>query len=126
MQTPLRIVFKDTPNSPILEALVRSHVARIEKRHRNILSCRVVLEAPHKSAEGQKLPLGISVELTIPKHTLVAHEQQEHREVKNDHVAVVARAFDAIERQLEDETRIMRGDVKRHDRARDASTPNEA
>lgn len=120
MQTDLRITFRDIPASPRLEALVRRHLERIEKRHANIVACRVVLEAPHRSAEGQKPPLGISVEVAIPRRTLVAREKEEHREVKNDHIAVVTRAFDAIERQLEDEVRIMRGDVKHRERRQEA------
>jgi ribosome-associated translation inhibitor RaiA/cold shock CspA family protein len=101
MQTALQITFKDMDHSDALETIIRERARRMEKFHRRIISCRVVVEAPHRSAEGFKPPLGIAVEVKIPgQDTIVAKDAEERREVKGDHTAVVNRAFEAIERQL--------------------------
>jgi cold shock CspA family protein/ribosome-associated translation inhibitor RaiA len=115
MQTPLRIAFKDMPSSARLESLVRKRVERLDAHHAGIIGCRVVLETPHRSSEGHKTPLGLVVEVTIPRRLLIARERAAQREVKNDHLAVINRAFDAIERQLEDEVRQQRREVKHHE-----------
>ena len=39
---------------------------------------------------------GVAVEIDVPnKNTIVGHDEQERREMKNDHYAVVNRAFAA-------------------------------
>ena len=38
----------------------------VERFHPHIIGCRVVVEAPHRSAEGHNPPIGISVEVDVP------------------------------------------------------------
>ena len=66
MQKPLQITFKDLEHSDTLEALVRERVERLERFHPAIIGCRVVVETPHRSAEGTSPPLGLTVEVEIP------------------------------------------------------------
>lgn len=113
MQTEPQIVFKGLDRSDAMESRVRDRLARLDRFGR-LTSCRVVIEADHRSAEGFKPPVSIHVEVNIPKHTLVAKETESQRDAKGDGMAFVNRAFDAIQRQMEDEARIMRGDVKHH------------
>lgn len=113
----LQIVFKGMETSPAIEARIRERTARLERFHHRMISCRVVVEADHRSAEGFKPPVAVQVEVRIPKHTLIAKESESQRDMKNDALAFINRAFDVIQRQLEDEARIMRGDVKQHDQA---------
>lgn len=118
MEIPLQIVFKDIDSSDAIEERIRERVRRLERLHRNIVSCRVAFEALYRNAEGFRPPVAIQVELHIPKRTLVAKEVETQHDAKDDNLVVVNRAFYAVERRLEDEVRIMRGDVKRHERAR--------
>lgn len=120
MQSPLQVVFKGMESSDAIDARIRERAARLERFYRRLTSCRVVIEADHRSAEGFKPPIAIQIEAHIPKHTLIAKESQNQRDMKNDRLAFVNRAFDAIQRQLEDEAKIMRGDVKQHESARRA------
>jgi cold shock CspA family protein len=88
----------------------------LEHKHPNIIGCRVVVDVPHRSPESGKPPIGVAVEVDMPaKKMIVAREEQERREMKNDHYAVVNRAFAAAERQLDSITQIQRHEVKHHE-----------
>jgi ribosome-associated translation inhibitor RaiA/cold shock CspA family protein len=116
MDKPLQIVFKDTASSEFLEKLIRQRASRLERKHAHIIGCRVVVDVPHRSPESGKPPLSVAVEIDVPnKRTIVGKDEQERREMKNDHYAVVNRAFDAAERQLKSTTQILRHDVKHHE-----------
>lgn len=120
MDTPLRITFKDMDSSEFLERLIRERAGRLERFHGHIIDCRVVVEVPHRSPDSGKTPIGIAVEVHVPgKRTIVAREEEQRREMKNDHTAVVNRAFEAIERQLAELSDVQGGEVKAHASAGD-------
>ena len=82
MERALQIAFKNMSSSEFLEGFVRDRVDRLERFHPNITGARVVIEVPHRSAEGGKMPIGISVEVDIPGHnTIVAKGEQDKREI---------------------------------------------
>jgi ribosomal subunit interface protein len=119
MQRPLEIAFRDLDPSDFIRNLVEERVQRLEKFHPHIIGCRVVVEAPHRSAEGHNPPIGISVEVDVPaRPRLVAKDVEEQRSMKGDHLAAINRAFEAIERQLEELKNKQRGEVKHHENAR--------
>ena len=49
---------------------------------------------------------------------IVARDVEAQRAMKGDHLAAINRAFEAVERQLEDLKDKQRGEVKRHENAR--------
>jgi ribosome-associated translation inhibitor RaiA len=115
MERPLQIAFKNLSSSEFIEGLVRERVGRLERFHQNITGARVVIEVPHRSPEGGKLPIGISVEIDVPNHnTIIAKGEQDRREMKGDNSAIINRVFEAVERQLEQITAIRKGEVKNH------------
>ena len=119
MQRPLEIAFRDLDPSDFIRNLVEERVDRLERFHPHIIGCRVVIEAPHRSAEGHSPQIGISVEVDIPgRARIVAKDEEPQRDLKGDHLSAVNRAFEAIERQLEELGAKQRGDVKRHDSER--------
>jgi ribosomal subunit interface protein len=116
LESPLQITFKDMDSSDFLESLVRERAARLERFHPNIISCRVVLEVPHRSAESGKTAVGVLVEVKVPgRNTIVAKDAEERRELKNDHTAAINRAFQAIERQLDHASQLQNRNVKAHE-----------
>ncbi len=120
MERPLQISFRNMASSDFIEALVRERVERLQRFHPNITGARVVVEVPHRSPEGGKLPIGITVEIDVPGHKpIVAKGEQDRREMKGDHSAIINRVFEAIERQLEQTTSIMNREVKNHGSAGD-------
>jgi ribosome-associated translation inhibitor RaiA len=120
MERPLQIAFKDMASSEFLEGLVRERVDRLQRFHTKITGARVVIEVPHRSPESGKTPIGISVEVDVPGHSpIIAKGEQDRREMKGDQSAVINRAFEAVERQLEQITAIRKGTVKQHGSAGD-------
>lgn len=113
MQTEPQITFKNMDASAAVEAIVRRRIAGLEQFHDNIIGCRVVIEVPHRSGESGKVPLGVAVEVTVPgRPTIVAKDAQERHEAKEDQMAPVNNAFDAVERQLEKLADIRTRDVR--------------
>ena len=118
MEKSLQIAFKDMDSSEFLERSIRERVDRLERFHSNIVACRVVVNEPYRTAGSVKNPLGITVEVDVPGHsTIIGKEEQERREMKNDQLAVVMRAFDAVHRQLDELSDIRQGEVKQHEGA---------
>jgi ribosome-associated translation inhibitor RaiA/cold shock CspA family protein len=120
MERALQISFKNMSTSDFIEGLVRERVERLERFHPKITGARVVIEVPHRGAEGGKVPIGISVEIDVPNHnTIVAKGEQDRREMKGDQSAIINRVFEAVERQLEQIAAIRKGEVKNHASAGD-------
>lgn len=118
MEKPLQIAFKDMDSSEFLERAIRERVDRLERFHSHIVGCRVVVHVPHRGAGSGKNPLGIAVEVEVPGHNLIIGKaEQERREMQNDQMAVVTRAFDAVHRQLDELNEIRKGEVKQHEGA---------
>jgi len=120
MERPLQIAFKNMASSASLEALVRERVERLQRFHPHITGARVVVGVPHRSPESSKPPIGIAVEIDVPGHKpIVAKGEQDRREMKGDHQAIINRVFEAVERQLEQIMAIRKGEVKNHGSAGD-------
>jgi hypothetical protein len=118
MERPLQIAFKDMESSEFLERAIRERVDRLERFHSNIVGCRVVVNVPHRGSGSGKNPLGITIEVEVPGHSMViGKEEQDRREMQNDQIAVVTRAFDAVHRQLDELSDIRKGEVKQHEGA---------
>jgi ribosome-associated translation inhibitor RaiA/cold shock CspA family protein len=115
MQKPLQIAFRNMDSSDFLEALVREKVGRLERFNPDIVSCRVVLEVPHRSPESGKVALGIAVEVEVPGRPLVvARNEEDRREMKGDVTRVISKTFEAVERQLAELGDMREGSVKQH------------
>lgn len=118
MEKPLQIAFKDLDSSAYLEGLIRERVGRLERFHNRIVGCRVVVEIPHRSPRSAKQSIGVAVEVEVPgRNTIVAKDEENRHDAKNDQAVVINRVFDAVQRQLEDTADIQRGDVKLHEGA---------
>jgi ribosome-associated translation inhibitor RaiA len=96
------VTFKGLDKSPSLEALIQERIAALEQIYPRIVSCRVVVEVPHRASKNIKVPIGVSVEVEVPgRPKIVAKDIQERREAKEDQTAALTHAFDAVERQLD-------------------------
>lgn len=108
MTIPLQITIRDMAHSEALDASIREKAARLEAFYPNIMSCRVVVEIPHKHKHQGKL-FNVRVDVTVPGHELVFN-----RDLHEDVHVALRDAFDAAKRRLEDMVRVQRGDVKSH------------
>jgi ribosomal subunit interface protein len=114
MQTPLQITFRDLESSAAIEANIREKAAKLEQYYDQIMSCRVMVEAPHGHHHQGRL-YQVRIDLGVPDGELVVSHEHHHKDSAHEDVYVAIRdAFDAMRRQLEDYARKRRGKVKQH------------
>ena len=115
MQTPLQITFRDMEPSAAVETKIRERAGRLEQYYDQIMSCRVMVEAPHAHHHQGKL-YQVRIDLGVPDGELVVSHAHHHKDHAHEDVYVAIRdSFDAMKRQLEDYARKRRGKVKHHE-----------
>ena len=113
MQIPLQITFQHVDPSPAVENRVHKEAAKLEEFYDNIISCRVVIEAPHVHHHKGKL-YEVRIDLKVPGKELVTSHGHKLDHAHEDIYVVIRDAFDEMQRQLEDYARERRGHVKKH------------
>ena len=108
MQIPLQISLHGIEQSDALHNAIRERAEKLERYSTHIVSCRVVLELTGRHRRKGK-EFNVRIDLKIPGGELVVN-----READEDLQVALREAFDAARRQLEDLTRVQRGDVKHH------------
>lgn len=105
MQVPLEISTRRIDLSPDLEADLRRRAGRLERLFDRITSCRIAVERPsyHHNEGG---PYRVRLDITVPGSNLVADKQAEDLNV------AIRDAFQAAERQVDEFSRRVRGEVK--------------
>jgi cold shock CspA family protein len=116
MQLPLQVTFRDVPHSSSVEAKIREKVEKLERFYDRILSCRVVVEAPHRRRQKGQL-YHIHIVLTVPDGELVVSRDSNGNQAHQDPYVAVRDAFKAARRQLESYARRLRGEIKAHESA---------
>ena len=116
MQIPLQITIRNVDHSEALETRIRAKVEKLEEFFKHIISCRVVIEVPHKHHHQGK-QFNVRIDIGVPGNEIVVN--RDHAE---DVYVALRDAFDAAKRQLEDYARKIRGDIKAHEPRR----PNES
>ncbi len=114
MQLPLQITFHNMDPSPVVEQRIREKAAKLDRFYDRVMSCRVMVEIPHKHQYKGKL-FHVRVDVTVPDQELVASRNPDQHHRHTDINAAIRDAFDAMYRQLEDYARKQRGDVKTHE-----------
>lgn len=109
MQIPLQITIRDMGHSEALETHIRDKVNKLEEFFNHIMSCRVVVDVPHKHHHQGK-QFNVRIDIGVPGSEIVVN--RDHAE---DVYVALRDAFDAAKRQLEDYARKMRGDIKAHE-----------
>jgi len=118
MKTPVQVDFQGLKPTERMREAIDEHLAELEERFGRITACRVVVRAPsgrHRNGGAY----GIHVRLVLPNG----------REVNVDRTATVDErhadfsfalndAFKRARRRLQDEVRVMRGQIKSHEDSR--------
>ena len=108
MQIPLQITIRGIEHSDALETHIREKADKLDEFFDRIMSCRVVVEVPHKHHHQGK-QFTVRIDIGVPGSEIVVN--RDHAE---DVYVALRDAFDAAKRQLEDYARKIRGDVKTH------------
>lgn len=114
MDIPLEIAYHNVQKSDAIEDRVRERIRRLERRFPRINSCRVVVEAPHRS-QVNALEYHFRIEVRVPEKELVVSRDPGNRGAHFDAYVALRDAFDAMERQLEQHAERIRADVKHHE-----------
>lgn len=108
MQIPLQITIRGFEHSEALETRIRDKAEKLDELFKHIISCRVVIEVPHKHKHQGK-QFTVRIDIGVPGSEIVVN--RDHAE---DAYVALRDAFDAAKRQLDDYARKIRGDVKMH------------
>ncbi|MGE3178253.1 MAG: HPF/RaiA family ribosome-associated protein [Vicinamibacterales bacterium] len=74
MTTPVHVTFRDLAVNPTLETLIHERADALRETFRDLLSCRVLVEIPHRHhRSGNRYH--VRIELTVPGETIVATHQ---------------------------------------------------
>jgi ribosomal subunit interface protein len=114
MQIPLQITIRNVEVPEILESYIRERAAKLDKISTTLISCRVVLEAPHQHKQKGHL-YHASIEVTLPGETIVVNREPDLHQAHQDMQVVMRDAFDAVQRQLRDVIGRQKGQVKTHE-----------
>jgi cold shock CspA family protein/ribosome-associated translation inhibitor RaiA len=137
MEIPLQITFRNMLPSGAIENAIREKASKLDSFYGRILSCRVIVEAPHRHHRKGKA-YEVRIDLTVPgaelvinrapKHLKAAklllsersekelvetHEPSKHAAHGDPYVAI-RDAFNAAGRKLQDFARRQSGAVKPH------------
>lgn len=109
MQLPLQIVYRGMAYSEAVEAKIREKAAKLETFHPHIMSCRITVEHEGRQRHQDKR-FNVRIDLHIPSRE-IAVTREEHADV----YVALRDAFEAAKRLLEEDLRMLRRQVKRHE-----------
>ncbi len=112
MKIPLQITFRDFDSSPAVDARVREEVDKLERFHPNIISCRVVLEQPHRQHNKGNV-FHTAIHVTLPGNDVEVN-RGERPEYADIYISI-RDAFDDVRRRLDEKRDLRRHAVKHHD-----------
>ena len=72
MKIPLQITFRNMPPSEAIENNVREKAAKLDSLYDGIMSCRIIIEAPHRHHHKGKA-YQVSIDMTVPGGELVVN-----------------------------------------------------
>lgn len=111
MQLPLQVTFRNMPPSDAVRDDILERVNKLESFSNQILSCQVILSIPHKHHHKGRIP-HIQIRLHVPGQVLVISRERERDGAHEDIYVALADTFKALNRKLEDYSRVKRRDVK--------------
>ncbi|MBI4525694.1 MAG: HPF/RaiA family ribosome-associated protein [Deltaproteobacteria bacterium] len=138
MNIPIKITFRNMPPSEAIESSIRDKAVKLDTFYEKIMSCRVMLEAPHRYHRKGKV-FRVRIDMTVPGGELVVNRAPKriigtplHRlkepdadlavdrqpskpDAHEDIYVAIRDAFDAARRKLQDYARRQRGQLKIHE-----------
>lgn len=115
MQVPLEISFLNMDPSDFIEAKIRERVDKLERfASGRLIRCAVAVEAPQKGHHRQNL-YHVRIEMSVPGKDLVVSRDPGSIDAHRDVYVAIRDAFVAAERQLAEDARMARHEVKTHE-----------
>jgi len=114
MPFPVEITFHRMQPSAAIESRIREKAVKLERFYDRIMSCHIVVEAPHSHHHKGKVH-HLSITIKVPQSQVVVNREQHANHAHEDLFVVIRDSFKAAQRKLEDFARQQRGDVKIHE-----------
>ena len=114
MDTPVQVTFRNLEPSAAVETDVLRRAAMLERYHPRLQSCRVAVEAPHRHRR-KGAPYRVRIDMVVPGAELVVGRNPTEHAAHSDVYVAVRDAFRAARRELMDDARRVRGEVKTHE-----------
>ena len=99
MQIPLQITLRNIAHSDAVEAAIRKRADKLDRYHKHIVSCRVVVEIPSRHKQQGK-EFVVRLDIKVPGNEIAINH--DHHE---DLYRALQDAFLAARRKLEDHAR---------------------
>ena len=95
MQIPLQITLRNIAHSDAVETAIRKRADKLDRYHKHIVSCRVVVEIPSRHKQQGK-EFVVHLDIKVPgAEIVITHDHHE------DLYAALHDAFQAAQRRLE-------------------------
>lgn len=115
METEPQIVFEGFSSSDAVKARIHGEIAKLERFFGRITACRVVVGKPQNRHRQGDL-YSAAVHLTLPSgKEIIASRNPPSDHAHEDLYVALRDAFKAARRQLQDEARKLRGQIKHHE-----------
>jgi cold shock CspA family protein len=111
---PVQIAFRGMEKNRTVDTLVRRKTSWLGRYFPRLTSCRVMVEAPHRRGRTGSL-YHVRLDLTLPGGEIVVRRDPPEHAAHEDLRVAIRDAFDAARRQLMDDARRRRGQVKGHE-----------
>jgi ribosomal subunit interface protein len=111
MQMPLEVTFRNMDPSPSVEEVVREKAEKLDRVFDRIVSCHVTIEAPHRHQHKGKL-YKVRIDVGMPGKGVHVNQEGPKNQAHEDVYVAIRDAFAAAVRQIEDNARRSRGEVK--------------
>ena len=109
--TEPQITYRGLEHSPALDTRITELSQKLGEFHPKITRCHVVIDELDRHKTKGNL-FEVRIDLHVPGREIATHAQHE------DPYTATTNAFDHMYRQLEEDIRIQRGEVKRHGESR--------
>lgn len=115
MSIPLEITMLDIEKTAPIEERIQKKAEKMATFYDRIESCKVVVEEPQKHKHQGKL-FNVRIEVNVPGKQLIVNKHP-----NEDLYVAIRDSFQAMYRQLEDYSQMIRGDRKTHDNVKRGS-----
>jgi len=123
MELPLQIAFHNTSPSPAIETKVRELTAGLCSTYDRIVSCRVIVDVPHRHHKEGNL-YQVRIDIHVPGGELVVKRDQGDHSENRDLELMLHDAFEDARRQLDAHVRRLQGHIKAHEPRNRAKVSN--
>ena len=114
MKLPLQITFRHIDHSDAIERDIRKHAEKLDTYYPNVISCRVVFDAPHQHKHKGNLYL-VNIDVKVSGGEIAVHSESDKNHAHEDAYVAIRDAFEAMYKKLKNLSQKRQGQVKHHE-----------